>query len=104
MVAQVVPRGGVTAAAPRELRIDPCEKKSKRREFARWREGVLPVLPADRSHCHGVSIVIFFSGKTGTKFSKKIWVLPEIRRNWWCKEEQPRLQLRRRLWLSSNNV
>ena len=46
----------VTAAVPRELRIDPCEKKSKRREFARWREGALPVLPAGRYHCHGVSI------------------------------------------------
>ena len=46
----------VTAAVPRELRIDPCEKKTKRREFARWREGVLPELPAGRYHCHGVSI------------------------------------------------
>jgi hypothetical protein len=46
----------VTATVPRDLRIDPCEKKSKRREFARWREGVPPVLPAGRYHCHGVSI------------------------------------------------
>jgi len=49
----------VTAAVPRELRIDPCEKKSKRREFARWREGVLPALPrlpGHKYHRHGVSI------------------------------------------------
>jgi hypothetical protein len=84
----------VTAAVPRDVRlpavasrlavvprpldegwlakagIDPCEKKkTKRREFARWREGVLP---GRRYHGHGVSIVTFFSWKTGTKFSKKI--------------------------------
>ena len=49
----------VTAAVPRELRVDPCERKSKRREFARWREGVwppLPQLPGRRYHGHGVSI------------------------------------------------
>jgi len=36
-ITQVVPRGGtplwVTAAVPSELRIDPCEKKSKKDEL-----------------------------------------------------------------------
>jgi len=45
----------VTAAVPRELRIDPCEKK-KGHEFARWRERVPPGLRAGRYHWHGVSI------------------------------------------------
>jgi len=39
VIAQVVARGGmpplVAAAAPRGLRIDPCEKKSKRHELRR---------------------------------------------------------------------
>jgi len=71
LIAQVVAIAApplVTAAVPRELRlpavalakagIDPCEKKkTKRREFARRREGdMLPGLPAGRYHCHGVSI------------------------------------------------
>ena len=70
----------VTAALLRDVRlpavalakagIDPCEKKkTKRREFARWREGA----PNGRS-CHGhvVSISTYYSGNGGAKFSKKI--------------------------------
>ena len=71
------------AANANRLRIDPFEKKSKGRELRRV---------APRSvNGHGKSfhrrrapIVTFFSGKTGTKFSKKICVLPEMRTNWWC--------------------
>lgn len=62
----------VTAAVPRELRIDPCEKKAKRREFARWREGVPPVLPAGRSHCHGVSIAYLLLRQRRGEVRKKI--------------------------------
>jgi len=62
----------VTAAVPRELRIDPCEKKTKGNECARWREGA----PTGRwCHGHGVSISTYYSGNGGAKFSKKIWVL-----------------------------
>jgi hypothetical protein len=68
----------VTAAVPRDVRlpavalakagIDPCEKKkTKRRELRR----VAPRIVGGR-HWHRASIVTFFSGKTGTKFSKKI--------------------------------
>jgi hypothetical protein len=78
VIAQVVPRGGtppwVTAAVPRDLHIDPCEKKSKRREFARWPEGVLPVLPvlpAGRYHCHGVSIAYLLLREAAAKFAKR---------------------------------
>ncbi len=38
LIAQVAATAApplVTAAVPRELRIDPCEKKSKRRELTR---------------------------------------------------------------------
>ena len=83
----------VTAAVPRELRIDPCEKKSKGNEFARGREGA-PT--ARRYHGHGVPISTYYSGNGGAKFSKEIWVLPEMRTNWRCKEEQPHLQLEAR--------
>jgi hypothetical protein len=69
----------VTAAVPRELRIDPCEKKSKGNEFARWRERA----PTARwYHGHGVPISTYYSGNGGAKFAKKIWVVPEIRTNW----------------------
>lgn len=76
VIAQVVPRGGtppwVTAAVPRDLRVDPCEKKSKRREFARWPEGVLPVLPAGRYHCRGVSIAYLLLRERRGEVRKKI--------------------------------
>ena len=62
----------VTAAVPRELRIDPCEKKTKGNEFARWREGMPP---GRRCHGHVVPISTYYSGNGGTKFSKKIWVI-----------------------------
>jgi len=58
----------VTAAVPRELRIDPCEKKSKRREFARWREGVLPALPqlpGHKYHGHGVIAYLLLREQRG---------------------------------------
>ena len=45
-----------TAAVPRDLLIDPCEKKSKRRKITRWREGVLPGSPGHKYHRLGVSI------------------------------------------------
>ena len=67
----------VTAAVPRELRIDPCEKKTKGNEFARWREAVPP---GGRCHGHVVPISTYYSGNGGAKFSKKIWVVPEIER------------------------
>jgi hypothetical protein len=70
----------VTAAVPRDLHIDPCEKKSKRREFARWREGVLPVLPAGRYHCHGVSIAYLVlrerRGEVRKKIRIRVWDAP----------------------------
>ena len=62
----------VTAAVPRELRIDPCEKKTKGNECARWREGA----PTGRwCHGHVVPISTYYSGNGGTKFSKKIWLI-----------------------------
>jgi len=67
----------------RDVRAGPFEKKAKRNECARWGEGVLP---GRWCHWDGVSIAItYYSGNGGAKFSKKIWVLPEIRRNWWCR-------------------
>ncbi len=52
--------------------IDPCEKKTKRREFARWREGVLPGLPAGRYHCHSVSIAYLLLRQRRGEVRKKI--------------------------------
>jgi hypothetical protein len=75
LIAQVAATAApplVTAAVPRELRIDPCEKKSKRREFARWREGVLPELPAGRYHCHSVSIAYLLLRQRRGEVRKKI--------------------------------
>ena len=60
-----------TANANR-LRIDPCEKKTKRNEFARWREGVPPGLPAGRYHYHGVSIAYLLIRKNLDEVLKKI--------------------------------
>ena len=61
----------VTAAVPRELRIDPCEKKTKRNEFARWREGVPPGLPGRRCHGHVVSIAyLLFRERRGEVLEK----------------------------------
>jgi len=61
------------AANANRLRIDPCEKKkTKRCEFARWREGVPP---GRRCHGHVVSISTYYSGNGGAKFSKKIWLI-----------------------------
>jgi hypothetical protein len=68
----------VTAAAPRELHIDPCEKKSKRREVRRAGKRSVGA----RWSCWH-SVATFYSGNGKAKFSKKIWVLPEIRTNWW---------------------
>ena len=59
------------AANANRLRIGPCEKKTKRREFARWREGVPPVLPAGRSHYHGVSIAYLSNPATPRRSSQK---------------------------------
>jgi len=62
------------------LRVDPLEKKSKGREFARWREGVLPVLPAGRYHCHGVSIAYLLlrerRGEVRKKFNLRVGDAP----------------------------
>ena len=52
--------------------IDPCEKKTKRREFARWRKGVLPGLPAGRYHCHRVSIAYLLLRQHRGEVRKKI--------------------------------
>ena len=60
----------VTAAVPRELRIDRREKKTKGRELRR----VAPRIVGGRgnsSHWPRASTVTFFSWKTGTMFSKR---------------------------------
>ena len=57
-------------ANPNRLRIDPCEKKSKRRELRR----VAPSSVGGRenwSHWHGDSIATFFSGNAAAKFAKR---------------------------------
>jgi len=52
--------------------IDPCEKKkTKRREFPRWREGVLAVLPARLYHGHGVSIAYLLLRERRSEVRKK---------------------------------
>ncbi|PYI62289.1 MAG: hypothetical protein DMF07_13970 [Verrucomicrobia bacterium] len=61
------------AVALAKASIDPCEKKkTKRREFARWREGAPP---GRRYHGHVVPISTYYSGNGGAKFSKKIRLL-----------------------------
>ena len=64
------------AVALAKAGIDPCKKKTKRREFARWREGVPPVLPAGRSHYHGVFIAYLLLRQRCGEVRKKIafWV------------------------------
>jgi len=69
----------VAAAVPRELRIDPCEKKKSRelRPAAPWSIAGRSRGRGCHWHISRDCVVIFFSGKTGTKFSKKIRLLPK---------------------------
>jgi hypothetical protein len=63
----------VTAAVPRELRIDPCEKKSKRDELRRvGQRSVDSRRRGSRWHSRST----FYSGNAATKFSKmfNLWV------------------------------
>jgi hypothetical protein len=53
----------VTAAVPRELRIDPCEKKSKRDEL----RSVGGCKRGSRWHSRST----FYSGNAAAKFAKK---------------------------------
>jgi len=79
LIAQVAATAApplVTAAVPRELRIDPCEKKSKRRELARWREGALP---GRRYHRHGVSIAYLLLRENRDEVLKKDSASAKIR-------------------------
>ena len=108
MIAQVAATAdppSVTAAVPRELRIDPREKKKSRelRPAAPWSI-------AGRSRGHGShrhtrgSVDIFFSGKTGAKFSKKIRLPPENANDLVGSWNSRVFKLRRAVCLSSNNV
>ena len=57
----------VTAAVPRDLLIDPCEKKSKKDEIRRV--GQRSVGGRRRESCgHGRSTI--YSGNAGSKFAK----------------------------------
>jgi hypothetical protein len=57
----------VTAAGPRELRIDPCEKKSKRDELGRvGQRSVDGRGRGSRSHSRST----FYSGNAAAKFAK----------------------------------
>ncbi len=54
------------------LRIDPLEKKSKRREFARWCEECrLCCLQADII-AMACPLLTYYSGNAAAKFAKKI--------------------------------
>ena len=81
MIAQVVAIAVppmVAAAVPRELRIDPREKKSREpRPAAPWSIAGRSRGRGCHWHISRDCVVIFFSGKTGTKFSKKIRLLPK---------------------------
>jgi hypothetical protein len=56
----------VTAAVPRDLRIDPCEKKSKRDELGRVGQRSVDS-PRRRSRKHNRST--FYSGNEAAKFA-----------------------------------
>ena len=57
----------VTAAVPRDLRIDPCEKKSKRDELRRLgQRSVDDLRRGSRSHSRST----FYSGNAAAKFAK----------------------------------
>ena len=58
----------VTAAVPRDLRIDPCEKKSKRDELGAWDKGALMVVGAGIVSM--MSVATFYSGNAAAKFAK----------------------------------
>ena len=58
------------AANANRLRIDPCEKKSKRRELRRVAPGSVGGR-GNWSHWHGDSIATFYSGNAAAKFAKR---------------------------------
>ena len=59
----------VTAAVPRDLRVDPCEEKSKRDELRRMRQRSVAGRGRRRgSGKHGRST--FYSGNEAAKFAK----------------------------------
>src|SRR6266516_3702931 len=72
---------GVTAALLCDLGVNPFERKAEKREFARWREGVLP---RRRSHSRVVSISNCCNGNGGTKLAREMSLLLEVRANWSC--------------------
>ena len=58
----------ITAAVPRDLRIDPCEKKSKRDELRRVRQrSVEGRRRGSRWHSRST----FYSGNAAAKFAKR---------------------------------
>jgi len=61
--------GAFAAATANRLRIDPCEKKTKRRELRR----VAPRSLGGRwSHGHDRFIATFYSGSAAAKFAKRL--------------------------------
>ena len=59
----------VTAAAPRDLRVDPCEGKSKRDEFSRMRQRSVAVVVLGVSLVN-MTVATFYSGNEAAKFAK----------------------------------
>ena len=57
----------VKAAVPRDLRVDPCEEKSKRDEFSRMRQRSVAVVLLG-VYLVNMTVAIFYSGNEAAKF------------------------------------
>ena len=59
----------VTAAVPRDLRVDPCEEKSKRDEFSRIRQRSVDARVV-AVYLVNMTVAIFYSGNEAPKFAE----------------------------------
>jgi len=59
----------VTAAVPRDLRVDPCERKSKKMSLAVCHKGALLVLVIGVNLVN-MTIATFYSGNEEAKFAE----------------------------------
>ena len=57
----------VTAAVPRDLRVDPCEEKSKETSLAVYDKGALLVVGVNLVN---MTAATFYSGNAAAKFAK----------------------------------
>ena len=72
MIAQLAATAAprlVTAAVPRDLRIDPVRKSRKETSLDAWRQGALVVVSVGAGLV-GMMVATFYSGNAAAKFAK----------------------------------